>query len=76
MVMERSIDEFAGYANGDGTFNVEMHGWFKNIKNELKPTTIKIEHMHISDATISMAIGGGPTFDATINGEVQITINE
>lgn len=43
------IDEFTGYANGDGTYTLEIHTWVIDKEGIKKPATFTIPHAIIND---------------------------
>lgn len=52
------VDEFTGYANGDGTCTLEIHTWVVDKEGIKKPATFTIPHAIIND--IEMLYSGDP----------------
>lgn len=53
-----NVDEFTGYANGDGTCTLEIHTWVTDKEGIKKPATFTIPHAIIND--IEMLYSGDP----------------
>jgi len=54
----KDVDEFTGYANGDGTYTLEIHTWITDKEGIKKPATFTILRAIMND--IEMLYSGDP----------------
>lgn len=64
----RDIDEFTGYANGDGTFHVDIQTWGKDKDGNKKQIVITLHRVMLENFTVTTDFTGDTTWTVEARG--------